>query len=81
MKPRKPGKPAPSGPQSLKPQSDMDKNTAPDNSPPGLDAEIQAKIGQKLRAIYDDVVQQGVPDRFVELLRKLDDKSDKGQSE
>ncbi len=40
----------------------------------GLDRQIQAKIGQQLRAMYDDVVDQGVPDRFAELLKKLDDK-------
>lgn len=38
----------------------------------GLDRQIQAKIGQQLRSMYDDVVDQGVPDRFVDLLRKLD---------
>jgi hypothetical protein len=38
----------------------------------GLDRQIQAKIGQQLRAMYDDVVEQGVPDRFAELLKKLD---------
>ena len=38
----------------------------------GLNREIQAKIGQQLRAMYDDVVQEGVPDRFAELLRQLD---------
>ena len=38
----------------------------------GLDRQIQAKIGQQLRAMYDDVVDQGVPDRFSELLKKLD---------
>jgi hypothetical protein len=38
----------------------------------GLDRQIQAKIGQQLRAMYDDVVEQGVPDRFTELLKKLD---------
>ena len=38
----------------------------------GLDRQIQAKIGQQLRSMYDDVVDQGVPDRFVELLKKLD---------
>ncbi len=38
----------------------------------GLDRQIQAKIGQQLRAMYDDVVDQGVPDRFTELLKKLD---------
>jgi len=38
----------------------------------GLNGEIQARIGHQLRAMYDDVVRQGVPDRFVELIRKLD---------
>ena len=38
----------------------------------GLTAEIQSRIGHQLRAMYDDVVRQGVPDRFVELIRKLD---------
>jgi hypothetical protein len=38
----------------------------------GLDRQIQAKIGQQLRAMYDEVVDQGVPDRFSELLKKLD---------
>ena len=46
------------------------------NAPPGrqggLNAEIQARIGHQLRAMYDDVVRQGVPDRFAELIRKLD---------
>ena len=38
----------------------------------GLNAEIQSRIGHQLRAMYDDVVRQGVPDRFVDLIRKLD---------
>ena len=38
-----------------------------------LNAEIQARIGHQLRAMYDDVVRQGVPDRFADLIRKLDD--------
>ena len=37
-----------------------------------LGRDVQAKIGQQLRAMYDDVVNQGVPDRFVELLDRLD---------
>ena len=41
-------------------------------SPGGLNAEIQSRIGHQLRAMYDDVVRQGVPDRFAELIRKLD---------
>ena len=44
-----------------------------------LGRDVQSKIGQQLRAMYDDVLSQGVPDRFVELLSRLDDKqSDKG---
>jgi hypothetical protein len=37
-----------------------------------LNAEIQSRIGHQLRAMYDDVVRQGVPDRFAELIKKLD---------
>ena len=38
-----------------------------------LGREVQNKIGQQLRAMYDDVVNAGVPDRFVDMLRKLDE--------
>jgi len=43
--------------------------------PKKLGSEIKAKIGQQLRAMYADVVNQGVPDRFAEILSKLDQKS------
>ena len=46
--------------------------SAPPGRQGGLNAEIQARIGHQLRAMYDDVVRQGVPDRFAELIRKLD---------
>jgi anti-sigma factor NepR-like protein len=42
----------------------------------GLNAEIQSRIGHQLRAMYDDVVRQGVPDRFADLIRKLDEPDD-----
>jgi hypothetical protein len=38
----------------------------------GLNSEIQSRIGHQLRAMYDDVVRQGVPDRFADLIKKLD---------
>jgi hypothetical protein len=38
-----------------------------------LGHDVQVKIGQQLRAIYADVVDQGVPDRFVDLIRRLDE--------
>lgn len=37
----------------------------------GLSADIQARIGHQLRAIYDEVVRQGVPPRFAELIEQL----------
>jgi hypothetical protein len=60
---------------SMQPDSPNQKNAS------GLNREIQAKIGQQLRAIYDDVVQEGVPDRFADLLKQLDRTSDEGKSE
>lgn len=41
-----------------------------------LGSDIQSKIGQHLRAMYDDVVRQGVPDRFMDLLAQLDKADD-----
>jgi hypothetical protein len=38
-----------------------------------LSRDIQAKIGQQLRAGWDEVVKEGVPDRFAELLKRLDE--------
>jgi Anti-sigma factor NepR len=52
-------------------KSQASKNAAP-RKPGGLNSEIQSRIGHQLRAMYDDVVRQGVPDRFNELIRKLD---------
>jgi hypothetical protein len=48
------------------------KDVKSQGKPSGLNAEIQSRIGHQLRAMYDDVVRQGVPDRFAELIRKLD---------
>lgn len=47
----------------------------------GLNREIQVKIGQQLRAMYDGIVQEGVPDRFADLLSKLDKPSEDEPSE
>lgn len=41
-----------------------------------LGADIKAKIGHQLRLMYSEVVDQGVPDRFVEMLKRLDDPTD-----
>jgi hypothetical protein len=39
--------------------------------PARLDRSIQNEIGRNLRAMYNDVVEQGVPDRFADLLAQL----------
>ena len=41
-----------------------------------LGRDVQNKLGQQLRIAFDDIVSEGVPDRFNELLSKLDE--DKG---
>ena len=41
-----------------------------------LGRDVQSKIGQQLRGMYDDVVSAGVPDRFTEMLRQLDEQKE-----
>ena len=41
-----------------------------------LDREVMQKLGKTLQAYFDDVRQQGVPDRFKELLQQLDERKD-----
>jgi hypothetical protein len=41
-----------------------------------LGTDVKAKIGQQLRQIYNDILDQGVPDRFAKILRDLDDPKD-----
>ena len=60
--------------EALSPRSGNKKNSAK------LSRDVQAKLGQQLRAVYDDVVSQGVPDRFAELLSRLDDSSKKDKA-
>jgi hypothetical protein len=59
-------------------KSQASKNAAPGKHG-GLNAEIQSRIGHQLRAMYDDVVRQGVPERFADLIRKLDTPGDSPQ--
>jgi hypothetical protein len=45
--------------------------------PGKLGREVQARLGQQLRAMYDDAVSQGVPDRFADLLNRLEGNGNK----
>ena len=44
-----------------------------------LDSSSQKRIGDQLRAMYDELMQQPVPDRFRELLDQLDKKREGSQ--
>ena len=41
-----------------------------------LGREVQARIGQQLRAMYDEVVSEGVPQHITDLVRRLSDQDD-----
>ena len=56
--------------------SDSDDNKKPTKAS-RLDRGTRAKLGQQLRAMYDEVVSQGVPDRFSDLLDGLDNSEGK----
>ena len=67
------------------PAPDEDKVEARDNmnkpathpkSEVRLGREVQARIGQQLRAMYDDVVSQGVPQHIADLVRRLTDQAE-----
>jgi hypothetical protein len=39
---------------------------------PALGPDVMAAIGQKLRGMYAEIIAEGVPERFAEILRRLD---------
>jgi Anti-sigma factor NepR len=41
-----------------------------------LGREVQARIGQQLRAMYDEVVHEGVPQHIGDLVRRLSEQDD-----
>jgi len=47
--------------------------TSPHKPEARLGREVQARIGQQLRAMYNDVVNQGVPQHISDLVRRLGD--------
>ena len=42
-----------------------------------LDQDVQSHIGRQLRAGYVDILNQPVPDRFLDLLAELDRREDR----
>lgn len=64
-----------------KPEKPMQRTRVSDSTTPGsgLTREATIKIGQQLRAMYDEVVKEGVPDRFNDLLKRLDGQKGGGE--
>jgi len=68
------------GPKPVKTGSKMYISDALSDSNGTLSSDVQDVIGKQLRAMYDDLVNQAVPDRFKELLQKLDKRENEGKS-
>jgi hypothetical protein len=49
--------------------TNRNKKAAP--KPAKLSREVQARLGQQLRAMYDEVLNEGVPDRFNDLVNRI----------
>ena len=65
---KRPEKPSTTGRDpSVRDQSRIDQG-------PEIDSELQAHIGRHLKASYDDILSQDVPDRFLDLLSQLEAK-------
>jgi hypothetical protein len=65
----------PPGQQTM--ESAATRSKRPNAKPAKLTRDVQARLGQQLRAMYDDVVNQGVPDRFAALVNRLDGNGNK----
>jgi hypothetical protein len=55
------------------------RNRKANEKPAKLSREVQARLGQQLRSLYDDVVNQGVPDRFTDLLNRINGDGNKDE--
>jgi hypothetical protein len=47
---------------------------------PTLGPAVMRAIGRKLRAMYANIIAQGVPERFIAILRRLDEPSGGGSA-
>lgn len=60
----------PTGPKG--PMAGAMQGATPHKRKSSLNRETQIKIGTQLQVTYNEVVNQGVPDRFVQLIRRLE---------
>ncbi len=69
------GSPA-SGVDTPEARDAMGRPLTPRNTEMRLGREAQARIGQQLRAMYEAVVNEGVPPHIAELVRRLSEQDD-----
>ena len=65
-----------SEPDAPEPRDAMGRPLTPRKTEMRLGREAQARIGQQLRAMYEAVVNEGVPPHIADLVRKLGDQDD-----
>jgi hypothetical protein len=62
----------------MKPTAETIPNPPPPFQGVTLEPDVQVQIGRQLRAVYDEVVGEGVPERFLRLLEELERKKTEG---
>ncbi|AWB19845.1 hypothetical protein DA075_01910 [Methylobacterium currus] len=60
------------GPRAPRQEDDPADDPAAGPEQPALDRSVQGRIGSHLRAMYDELMQQPIPDRFVDLIAELE---------
>ncbi|AWN45520.1 hypothetical protein DK419_03625 [Methylobacterium terrae] len=60
------------GPGGQGPRASGDDDPGPGPEQPALDRSVQGRIGSHLRAMYDELMQQPIPDRFADLIAELE---------
>ena len=72
-----PFKPESPGAKAQRPEATMHTDAHARKAGGRLSREDQRRLGDILQRVYDDVIHQGVPDRFKDLLSELDQRGDK----
>ena len=74
---QQPVKPESPGAKALRPEATMHTDAHARKAGGRLSREDQRRLGDILQRVYDDVIHQGVPDRFKDLLSELEQREDK----
>jgi hypothetical protein len=68
--------PSPPGPEKMIAIKELPQAPSPATLPtPPLASDLQSHIGRQLQAVYDEVLHEPVPDRFLKLLQELERKT------